>query len=975
MIEDLARSLAAALPDCTADEIADVLWLVTARYEPPEAPLGVQQGAEAPVPLRSAEPAAGPEAAAEAIPDAGRSELLLAPGASPALGGRMVPAAAVGLRVPAATRQVSTGRILAPFRRVQRPGPLTVDVDATVEATADARRLVIVTRPGRERGLDVALVIDTSLVTTVRRSELNEFEAQLRRAGAFRSVTRWTLAPGPGEHPLIHDIAGVTHHPDRLLDPSGRRLVLLATDAVAEHWYRPALWHILSRWAQAMPTAVIHVLPEQYRARTALGGSAIMMKSRRPAAPNDVADVRTDWWDPDAESADGRADVPVPVISLRPEALTIWTQAIAVGTAWADAIWARPPQGPAPREANAHLSAADRVRAFRSTASRGAQALARVLAWADELTLPLIALLQARVLPGTGSSELAEVFIAGLLERDTREGPDRDGYFRFRPGVGELLRQGTTMTQEWDTIEAVSEYLEQNAGTGDAIHALQARPDGSAEASVDLEPFAALRRSVAARLGLLPDGHTEADPGAPPAQEQPPAQKQAPKPSYGGSRPMTSSAPGSRPPAPRPPAPRRPDSPAAEGRPADGLPARRPTWLPRLPARRLVCPFCYSSITERQLQFRCTGWVSPSGRRCDSRIDETRRDWAGSADPLPPVFSADGRSSVATCPTCGGNTSIRICPVCHATLPPSFGKVDSRLIAVVGGTAAGKSVFLTVLIHELMRRVGNQFNASIIADDDATRERFDSDYERPLYRDRFLSALPKLTQAAYRQPLVFRITTEKRRRLGTAARQQTLLSIYDTAGEDMGSRDHVSLLASYLAAADGIVLLLDPLQMPGARSLARPGTQMPLPIGHQPAVLLTQVTQLLRSVEGRRPGGGVISKPLAIAFTKLDALRHDLDESSPLRRPAPQAPYFDETDSSAVHDQIRQMLDRWDGPQIDMHVRANYQRFRYFGLSALGDPPTSDNTVSPAGIQPYRVADPLLWLLSEFGAITKQRTS
>jgi hypothetical protein len=300
--------------------------------------------------------------------------------------------------------------------------------------------------------------------------------------------------------------------------------------------------------------------------------------------------------------------------------------------------------------------------------------------------------------------------------------------------------------------------------------------------------------------------------------------------------------------------------------------------------------------------------------------------------------------------------------------------VDSRLIAVVGATEAGKSVFLTVLIHELMHRVGEQINAAILAADDSTRERFASNYERLLYRDRSLPTLAEPTAAADRQPLVFRIATETRWPFATAARQQTLLSVHNTAGEVLGSQRNVSVLASYLAAADGIVLLLDPLQMPGARSLARPGTQMPLRVGREPVVALEQVTDVLLAVEGRRPGS-VISKPLAIALTKLDALRHDLEETSPLRRPAPQAPYFDETDSLAVHDQVRHMLARWDGTRIDMTVRANYQRFRYFGLSALGDPPTSDNMVSPAGIQPYRVADPLLWLLSEFGAITKQRTS
>ncbi len=154
---------------------------------------------------------------------------------------------------------------------------------------------------------------------------------------------------------------------------------------------------------------------------------------------------------------------------------------------------------------------------------------------------------------------------------------------------------------------------------------------------------------------------------------------------------------------------------------------------------------------------------------------------------------------------------------------------------------------------------------------------------------------------------------------------------------------------------------------------AWPGQARPSPSATSPP--LCSRTLHSSCVPWKGGGWALISKPLAIAFTKLDALRHDLEETSPLRRPAPQAPYFDETDSSAVHDQIRQMLARWDGPQIDNQVTANYQRFRYFGLSALGDPPTSGNMVSPAGIEPYRVADPLLWLLSEFGAITKQRTS
>jgi GNAT superfamily N-acetyltransferase len=134
---------------------------------------------------------------------------------------------------------------------------------------------------------------------------------------------------------------------------------------------------------------------------------------------------------------------------------------------------------------------------------RGDRALARILAGGPILSWPLISLLQARLLPRTGTSELAEVLVAGLLERaSTPTDGIESEHFRFRLMVGELLRRGTTTMQQWDTFEAISDYLEENAGIGDAVHALLADPRGITAVDATLEPFAAFGRSVAARLGL-----------------------------------------------------------------------------------------------------------------------------------------------------------------------------------------------------------------------------------------------------------------------------------------------------------------------------------------------------------------------------------------------------------------------------------------------------------------------------------------
>ena len=403
------------------------------------------------------------------------------------------------------------------------------------------------------------------------------------------------------------------------------------------------------------------------------------------------------------------------------------------------------------------------------------------------------------------------------------------------------------------------------------------------------------------------------------------------------------------------------------------------------PGASLYCPYCYEQFTEREIMFRCTGRTSRRQRNCAPEIDEVLRERTGFRGALPPVFAADGRMSSAVCPRCGDVSTTKICPVCHSQLPVQFGKVRSRLIALAGAPESGKTVFLTVLVHELMHRIGEQFNAAISGADDSTLLRFADDYEQPLYRDARLLASTRTSGV----PIVFRFTTAgngpfspdgrlgrlaRRGRLGGGDPQHTLLSFFDTAGEDLRSRQSMEHNVRYLAAADGIVLLLDPLQMRGARGLAAPGTRLPNPARpeNQPAPVLQKITDLLLAKGGISPGDR-IGKPLAITFSKMDTLLGGLKQTSPLLRPAPQAPYFDDRDSLAVHTEIQRLLARWEGSQIDQIAQLHYRCYRYCGVSALGETPTADNRVSPRGIRPVRVADPFLWILAELGAVAMRR--
>jgi hypothetical protein len=395
------------------------------------------------------------------------------------------------------------------------------------------------------------------------------------------------------------------------------------------------------------------------------------------------------------------------------------------------------------------------------------------------------------------------------------------------------------------------------------------------------------------------------------------------------------------------------------------------------PLRRgdLTCPYCYQRFRVREILFRCSG-LPGRRKRCPASVDHVLGEQMGEFEPKPPAFSADGRRQEAVHADCGAVTHYRLCPRCHSGLPVQYVENANRLIALVGAKESGKTVYMTVLLHELANAVGERFGASLLGADGPTRNRFEDDYEKQLYeRHRLFGATKSaVATAGGRRPLVFNFAVGRAK---PRAREvtQTTLSFFDTAGEDMRTDRGVDQNVRYLSSADGIILLLDPLQLSAARPLADAEALLPAEGGAAdgPAAVLSRIVELLRA-SGAAPAQRKIDKPFAVAFTKMDALAGALDEGNPLpRRPSDQ-PLFDDADGLAVHRYMQALLRDWTGHNLDTSLANNFARYRFFGLSALGESPRLDDDAgvqrvsSPHG---WRVEDPLLWLLAEFGVIGK----
>ncbi|MEV5829480.1 hypothetical protein AB0L25_28345 [Spirillospora sp. NPDC052242] len=400
--------------------------------------------------------------------------------------------------------------------------------------------------------------------------------------------------------------------------------------------------------------------------------------------------------------------------------------------------------------------------------------------------------------------------------------------------------------------------------------------------------------------------------------------------------------------------------------------------LPGLPGgrREVTCPYCFAATAPQRIPFRCRG---RAGRQqgCAPVLDEELAAYTGSTAgaSLPPVFDPPGRRTAqagrADCPACGRPTGNRVCPRCHNPLPPAYCDSPGRIVALVGAKNAGKSTYIAVLLHELMNRVGTELDASLVACDDRTIERYKRDFARPLLEERRL--LPTTASAATspREPLVYLLTRTRRGRFARARNDSLALVLFDTAGEDLRSREVTDLHLRYLEAADAVIFLVDPLELPGARPGLRDAVPAPRVPGEdpdsEPLNVIARVTDTLRGRHGARPGEP-LPVPVAVALTKMDALRPDLLRQSALHRTRTGAGVLDLDDRDAVHEQVRALLHDWQAGQLDTYLGQQYAEHAFFALSALGGVP-EDGRVGAGGVRPHRAEDPLLWLLYRFGML------
>ena len=351
-----------------------------------------------------------------------------------------------------------------------------LDEIATVNSYAACNKAVLapVFQPALEPWLEIALVVDGNLSLEIWHQTIKDLILFFRNYGIFRDVQVWKLVAQENELLLYKGLKvdrARLSTPKELLNPNGRRIIIVLSDCVADYWHNGNIYALLNQWQQTNPLAILHMLPEWLWLKTGLGdGAKVTLFSREPGAKNKQLRIKEILlWE---DVFDDPKALKIPVFTLEAKSIKRWSGLVAGLSDTKVAGFVLSPNNleefAAMEEVEEDLDPDAIVFSFRNNSSPLAQELAELLASAPTIFLPVVRLIRRKILPEAGQVQIAEVFLGGLLrvssDYPASTDPDLVLYDFVDPEVRKILQKRSTRSASVNVFEEVSRYIADQKG-------------------------------------------------------------------------------------------------------------------------------------------------------------------------------------------------------------------------------------------------------------------------------------------------------------------------------------------------------------------------------------------------------------------------------------------------------------------------------------------------------------------------------
>jgi GTPase SAR1 family protein len=362
--------------------------------------------------------------------------------------------------------------------------------------------------------------------------------------------------------------------------------------------------------------------------------------------------------------------------------------------------------------------------------------------------------------------------------------------------------------------------------------------------------------------------------------------------------------------------------------------------------RTIICPYCFQEFPLEEM------WFTSFSGGGDNK--HAKYSWLQRILKRPLRAPKNERGQVLT---------RRLCPDLH-DLPYTAGEQSSLVIGVIGGKYSGKSTYIASLINRLESQVCGDLQGALLAVSEEGQQRYRDEFYGPLFG--FKREIGVTVGSP--PPLIYELSMDGKL-FGETRNRSVTLSLYDTAGENLNNADQVRRTVQYLKVASGIMFLIDPLQVPSVRE--RISSHVRLPPQDQAALPQNIIGSVMTELQAANVVGkdGRLSIPVAVVLTKCDQLRDSglIEPNRLWREETRHVGYFDGDVHSDTAGMMAEYVKRWSDGAYNV-VRQKFAHAAFFGVSATGSA-SDPSTGRYPFISPWRVEDPVLWLLSELGVI------
>lgn len=399
-------------------------------------------------------------------------------------------------------------------------------------------------------------------------------------------------------------------------------------------------------------------------------------------------------------------------------------------------------------------------------------------------------------------------------------------------------------------------------------------------------------------------------------------------------------------------------------------------------AKTILCPYCFESFKNTEVMVQCENYTTRTidGIPKDVCQREENKRFNNHWDSMvmskhvfyPHIGLKDKlmgyKPRACECDQCGAPSTRFVCPHCNNWLPTEMIEKGSEIISVIGGPASGKSNYIVALIQQL-QKYGYKLQLGQILPQLVGRTK--AEYTRNLYekaKDSIFKdhqPVAKTAVTSHPIPWIFRLESH-------ATKKAVYLVFYDTAGESFKDPEEIKKNAKYLEKSKAVIVLLDTLSLPyiqkilAAKKIVNPDKATPF----------GETMDALKNFATENPQ--LLKTPFAFVMSKFDSViqnQEDLDfdiepfkhNSSFIQTGTLSLSEVDEASKTIQN----YMENHWDEGALGYDITQKWgDNARFFGVSALG---AMTNDKMKIGIpddeqvKPFRVMDPLIWLLHKVG--------